>query len=94
MVLISEKSAKIIERKLKRVWSACLSWAQESNSNYNVGKTEENFIEGDQKRIRLPMIKIGQISITPQEKMKYLRFTLDRVLNYTEHLKTTRKKTK
>lgn len=51
-----------VERKWKYVWKTCRKWTEESNTKYNIPKSEAMFIEKDNKIIRPPVIRIeGQV---------------------------------
>lgn len=50
LLIIPGKSSKAIERKWNRVWKACKDWEKESNTKYNIKKTEIMFMEKEKKK--------------------------------------------
>lgn len=48
LVIVRGNSARIIEEKWALVWQVCKKWKTESNTRYNIPKTEVLFSKKDQ----------------------------------------------
>lgn len=92
LVLISGRSAKEIQTIWDLVWEECKNWESKSGSKYNLKKTETLLIEKDGKKIRPPTIKTDGHTITIGHSIKYLGVTVDRQLNFNEHVRNVRRK--
>lgn len=57
-----------------------MAWSQQSNSTYNIGKTEAMFPipTKNQRQIRPPVLRMEEVLIRTDNALKYLRVSFDR----------------
>lgn len=91
ILILAGRSARAIERKWEIVWEACKIWERESGVRYNDNKTEAMFITAG-GNIRPPTIKIDGTAVHMRDSIHYLGLTIDKKLNFIEHLKGVRAK--
>lgn len=91
VIIIADTSVKKIEVTWRTVWEKCQEWAGECKASYNKSKTEILFIANG-KSIREPNINIDNEQIRCQNHIKLLGLTIDKKLNYIEHIRKTRRK--
>lgn len=90
---LSGTSARNIEQKWEIVWETCKNCERQSNTRYNIRKTEVFFIEKANKVIRPPVIRIEGTPMEVSPSLKYIMLKDDKKISFNEHLRDVRRKT-
>lgn len=88
-VLIQGTSVKKIESAWRAAWERCNAWEQQAKMHYNIPKTEMLFIPAG-KKVRPPVIYLGQSRVDAKDTVQYLGITLDARLNFYGHIEEVR----